>query len=137
MTQFGYRKLKFAVPAICAAMTILAHSQTFNTLVAFDGNNGNDPRLMSPVQGRDGKIYGTTAEGGRHNVGVLFRVSRSGAERVLDFCQKTGCPVGVYPEAGLVLGTDGNFYGTTGACDGYLWWNHISSNAYGKNNAPA
>jgi len=45
----------------------------------------------------------------------VFRISPSGSETTLHFF--VGSPTdGDYPEAGLVEGSDGNFYGTTTYC---------------------
>lgn len=63
------------------------------------------------TMGTDGNFYGTTSTGGAHAVGTVFRVTSDGQFTVLwDFTASTDEGV---PEAGLVLGTDGNFYGTT------------------------
>jgi uncharacterized repeat protein (TIGR03803 family) len=88
------------------------------TLVSFSGANGSSP--FSPlVQGTNGNFYGTTA-GGRgawfsgvstgYSYGTVFEVTPLGAltTRVLF----TGAN-GYNPSAGLVQGSDGNFYGTT------------------------
>jgi uncharacterized repeat protein (TIGR03803 family) len=59
-------------------------------------------------------IYGTTTDGGARNYGAGFKISPSGTLAVLyNFCVHTNCTDGAYPIAGLVLGTDENFYGTT------------------------
>jgi uncharacterized repeat protein (TIGR03803 family) len=68
------------------------------------------------VQGYDGNFYGTTYYGGTSArcsgaCGTLFKITPSGAEKVLH--SFTGFPDGAYPDTGLTLGTDGNFYGTT------------------------
>ncbi len=86
---------------------------TFTTLVTFDGTNGANPGL-SPIQGTDGNLYGGTAGGGEYGRGVLFKMTTSGTLTLLySFCAQSGCPdrVGAAPE---VLGSDGNFYGSTG-----------------------
>jgi uncharacterized repeat protein (TIGR03803 family) len=89
-------------------------AQTFTTLVTFDGLNGNTPYNVSLVQGLDGNFYGTTFFGGANNEGTVFKVTPSGTvTTVYSFCSQTNCTDGSYPYAGLVLGTDGNFYGTT------------------------
>lgn len=65
------------------------------------------------VEGSDGAFYGTTS--GTESNGTVFRITSAGALTTLhSFCQKGGlCKDGSTPEAGLVLGGDGNFYGTT------------------------
>jgi uncharacterized repeat protein (TIGR03803 family) len=68
------------------------------------------------VQGNDGNFYGVTFSCGAHNVGTVFRISSTKAYAVLyNFCSLPGCADGRSPLAGLVLGTDGNFYGTASA----------------------
>jgi len=81
------------------------------------------------VQASDGSFYGTTAVGGIHGgvcsgagCGTVFKITSTGVLTTLySFCVQTNCTDGFYPYAGLVQGTDGNFYGTTsqgGAHDG-------------------
>lgn len=72
------------------------------------------------VQGYDGNFYGTTYYGGAHNYGCVFKITPAGVFTLLySFDSFVGD--GVYPEAGLTLGTDGNLYGTTlvGGKNGY------------------
>lgn len=66
--------------------------------------------------GTDGSLYGTTVQGGTgvSSSGTVFRITPSGALTILySFCIQTGCSDGAYPEAVLLLGIDGSFYGTT------------------------
>ncbi len=66
------------------------------------------------VQGTDGNFYGTTSGGGAYGGGTVFEITPSGTLTMLySFCSQTGCTDGSVPYAGLVQGTDGNFYGTT------------------------
>jgi uncharacterized repeat protein (TIGR03803 family) len=72
--------------------------------------------LYAPlVQGTDGNFYGTTFQGGANNdTGTVFQITPSGTLKTLySFCAQSSCTDGRYPYAGLVQGTDGNFYGTT------------------------
>jgi uncharacterized repeat protein (TIGR03803 family) len=64
------------------------------------------------VQGTDGIFYGTTSFGGANlYYGTVFKITPSGTLTTLySFCD---CTDGANPAAGLVQGTDGNFYGTT------------------------
>ena len=66
------------------------------------------------VQAADGALYGTTGAGGTNGAGTVFRATLSGKLTTLySFCSQNGCADGGTPYAGLVQGTDGNFYGTT------------------------
>ena len=69
------------------------------------------------MQGSDGYFYGTTDLGGDTNLnsgygyGTVFKISPSGELTTL--YSFTDSNDGAYPQAGLVRGSDGNFYGTT------------------------
>jgi uncharacterized repeat protein (TIGR03803 family) len=69
------------------------------------------------VQGKDGNFYGTASQGGQgavNAVGTVFKITPAGQLTTLySFCSQTSCAEGDLPTAGLVLGKDGNFYGTT------------------------
>src|SRR6516165_1741756 len=68
------------------------------------------------VQAAGGNFYGTTADGGANNPGgTVFKITPSGTLTTLySFCSGGyPCADGDNPEAGLVQGTYGNFYGTT------------------------
>jgi uncharacterized repeat protein (TIGR03803 family) len=74
------------------------------------GNDGASPNGL--VQGRDGDFYGTTEIGGSDgDYGTIFRISASGA--LTSLYSFSGGNDGANPEAGLVQGSDGYFYGTT------------------------
>jgi uncharacterized repeat protein (TIGR03803 family) len=66
------------------------------------------------VQGSDGNFYGTTGGGGKLYGGTVFRISPSGIYTSL-YSFVSFSNDGVGPSAGLVQGSDGNFYGTTAA----------------------
>ncbi|MGA7927969.1 MAG: choice-of-anchor tandem repeat GloVer-containing protein [Candidatus Sulfotelmatobacter sp.] len=72
------------------------------------------------VQGPDGNFYGTTQSGGINNpycasgCGTVFKITPQGTLTSLySFCSEPNCADGASPGAGLALGSDGNFYGTT------------------------
>lgn len=117
MTKPKRMRRVLTVFLVCAATAIASQAQTFNTLVNFDLNNGGLPQYVSLIQGADGELYGTTSAGGQNSQGTIFKVSRGGAPATLttlySFCSQANCADGYDPWPGLVLATDGNFYGTT------------------------
>jgi uncharacterized repeat protein (TIGR03803 family) len=80
------------------------------TLASFSGTNGSHP-AAALLQGSDGNFYGTTANGGTNGSnGTVFQMTPTGTlTTVVSFNGING----IYPAAGLVQGSDGNFYGTT------------------------
>jgi uncharacterized repeat protein (TIGR03803 family) len=90
----------------------ISPSGTYTSLYFFGSvpNDGSGPNML--VQGSDGNFYGTTGAGGTYGYGSMFRISPGGSETNL---YSFGGPDndGEYPLAGLVQGTDSNFYGTT------------------------
>jgi uncharacterized repeat protein (TIGR03803 family) len=83
----------------------------------FDGTDGANP-VGGLVQGIDENFYGTTTYGGDTLNGTVFKITSSRMLTTLySFCphphKHKGCADGANPEAALVQGTDGNFYGTT------------------------
>jgi len=80
------------------------------------------------AQGIDGNFYGVTEDGGSNGeayggFGTAFKLTPSGTlTTIYDFCALSDCTDGINPQAGLIVGGDGNFYGVTtggGANDGF------------------
>ena len=87
----------------------------YTNLYSFESeiNGGSEPN-STLVQGSDGNFYGTTSLGGTNpaNFGIAFRISPGGT--YTNLYRFAGYPNdGQNPAAGLVQGSDGNFYGTT------------------------
>ena len=82
------------------------------------GTDGEIP-YAGLIQGSDGNFYGTTYFGGSHGFGTVFKVTPGGTEAVL--YSFAGGSDGEHPYAGVIQGSDGNFYGTTyqGGTSGY------------------
>lgn len=91
-------------------------AQTFKSLYQFNGSDGEGPYLVTLVQGPAGDLYGTTANGGDLNCdppngcGTVFRMNLAGKLKTLHVFEGMD---GMPPYAGLILASDGNFYGTT------------------------
>jgi uncharacterized repeat protein (TIGR03803 family) len=82
-------------------------------LYSFTGGRDGSAPVGALVQGTDGYFYGAT----EHNMffgyafyGTIFKISANGALTTLYTLNYTD---GAYPLAGLIQGSDGNFYGTT------------------------
>jgi uncharacterized repeat protein (TIGR03803 family) len=80
------------------------------TLHSFNGTDGANP-YAGLVQASDGNFYGTTSGGGTTYAGTVFKISTNGDLTTL--YSFTAGNDGSGPYAGLVQGSDGNFYGTT------------------------
>jgi uncharacterized repeat protein (TIGR03803 family) len=91
---------------------------TLTTLVSFNGTNGATPNDRL-VFGLDGMLYGTTYGGGTSGAGVIFGMATNGNLNLS--VSLDGTNDGSQLIAGLILGSDGNFYGTAynGGVGGY------------------
>jgi uncharacterized repeat protein (TIGR03803 family) len=85
---------------------------TLTTKYSFSGNtDGAQPR-GALIQASDGDFYGITFSGGlSSNAGTVFSINPAGTLTTL--YRFTGGDDGANPAAGLVQGSDSNFYGTT------------------------
>jgi uncharacterized repeat protein (TIGR03803 family) len=85
------------------------------TVSVLDSFNNSDGYYLygSVVQGVDGFLYGTTRAGGSGQGGVIFKLSLAGNFTLLRQFDVNSLTDGYYPDAGMVLATDGNFYGAT------------------------
>jgi uncharacterized repeat protein (TIGR03803 family) len=101
-----------------------ATNGTLATLVSFGKTNGAYPQA-GLVRGSDGNLYGNTSAGGAYTnllsglgYGTVFMLGTNGTLTTLVSFDGTN---GAAPEAGLIQGADGNFYGTTsqGGTNGY------------------
>jgi uncharacterized repeat protein (TIGR03803 family) len=85
---------------------------SLTTLASFSGfPNGSFP-VGGVIMDSSGNLYGTTSDGGGNHIdGTVFKVARgSGAITTLASFNGTN---GSEPEAGLIMDSSGNLYGTT------------------------
>jgi uncharacterized repeat protein (TIGR03803 family) len=88
-------------------------SGTLSIVHTFNMTDGSQP-TAGLIQATDRSFYGTTSEGGCQNQGTVFKITSNGVVTTLyNFCSQTNCADGAIPNAPLLQGTDGNFYGTT------------------------
>ena len=92
----------------CLTATI-STAQTFRTLVVFQGANGANPGFTPLIQGEDGSLHGVTRTGGMGD-GTLFKMTAQGKLRTI---YSFICCGGILPAGGLLLNTDGIYFGTT------------------------
>ncbi|MGB8889368.1 MAG: choice-of-anchor tandem repeat GloVer-containing protein [Candidatus Korobacteraceae bacterium] len=117
----------YTFEASCLVGTCPAPTETFNIIHTFVGGDGVHS-VTGLVQAADGSLYGTTAEGGGHNGGTVFKISGGTLTTLYNFCSQSGCADGLTPKGGLVKASDGTFYGTTaeGGADNYGTIFHIT-----------
>src|SRR5262249_48890238 len=61
------------------------------------------------MQSADGRLYGTTSNGGKCGVGTIYKLEASGGMTTIhSFCHADGA----FPKAALMQAADGYFYGT-------------------------
>ena len=84
---------------------------------SFGGSSGNVVDGISPngrlvLDSATGNLYGTTSDGGANGAGAVFEIAGGATESILwSFGGTTGD--GQNPDAGLVMDSSGNLYGTT------------------------
>jgi uncharacterized repeat protein (TIGR03803 family) len=109
------------IAAVASAAVLLVPSGAaaqvqFDVMHSFAGgaSDGASPQAAL-IQGTDGNFYGTTVRGGLFDEGTVFRMTPAGSVAVLHTFGHPcpGCTHGAGPEAELLQGIDGNFYGTT------------------------
>jgi uncharacterized repeat protein (TIGR03803 family) len=80
-------------------------------LYSFTGGADGDAPNAGVIRDPAGNLYGTTYYGGIARAGVVYKVDAAGQETVL--YSFTGKADGSGPNAGVILDSSGNLYGTT------------------------
>ncbi len=80
-------------------------------LTSFQSGPAGENPAGALVQGANGLLYGTAEYGGIDNFGTVYSATTSGA--LLTTTTFEGGLDGANPQSDLILGADGNFYGTT------------------------
>jgi uncharacterized repeat protein (TIGR03803 family) len=107
----------------CGEVFKVATNGVVSSVASFNGTNGIQPQA-NLVAGSDGNLYGTTIFGGNgntnHGLGTIFRVKpKGGITALVSFNRINGTcvPFAGYsstdPQPDLLVGNDGNLYGTT------------------------
>jgi uncharacterized repeat protein (TIGR03803 family) len=103
--------LAMVMALVLAGQMFHANAQIESNLYSFEGPpDGANPRC-GLVQDSDGNYYGTTYAGGTNSSGSVFRLTPGGSYASL-YSFGSQPFDGTHPSAGLILGGDGNFYGT-------------------------
>jgi uncharacterized repeat protein (TIGR03803 family) len=109
-----------ALQADVANVAVNCSASTDVALHALNGTTDGGASYPGLILARDGNLYGATCEGGNMSVpggaGTLFRVTRTGSTSTYEVLYTLdGTTDGNGPNAKLLQGADGSFYGTTNA----------------------
>jgi uncharacterized repeat protein (TIGR03803 family) len=105
---------------VCAVLTVVVMSASvswaitgYTKVYSFTGGvDGRDPATALTFDSA-GNAYGTTAAGGDFDLGAVFQLTPSGGGWVETVIYSfTGGNDGSDPHGGVILGADGNLYGT-------------------------
>jgi uncharacterized repeat protein (TIGR03803 family) len=114
MGLISARRLFRSLVALLTLLVFSQHSQaqTYAIVHSFAGapTDGDKPN-GDLIRDAAGNLYGTSFQGGTHDLGVVFKLDPSGAETIL--YNFTGAADGSHPEAGLFQDPTGNLYGMT------------------------
>ena len=93
----------------------IARAQTYTVLYTFTGPCGGGFAVGGVTLDQAGRIYGTTAYGGAHDGGVVYRLAHEGQGWICYAVYSFGYQDqdGSNPYSGVIFGPDGLIYGTT------------------------
>jgi uncharacterized repeat protein (TIGR03803 family) len=101
-----------SVTSNISGVSVTCSAATESEIYSFDANADGVAPSANIIQGSDGNFYGTTYAGGTNLSGTVFKITPAGVETVLHSFAG-GATDGSFPRAGMIQGSDGNFYGTT------------------------
>ena len=110
--------LAFVVALTSFTFVSAASAQTFSNIYSFDGNVGLQ-LWGGVILDKAGNLYGTAMFGGTFGAGIVYELSPNGSNWTeTTLYAFTGGADGGAPEAGLVMDTAGNLYGSTTGFNG-------------------
>lgn len=105
-------KKALVATSLIVALATSAYAKPEETVLHSFGAAGDGQHPHSGLLvGKDGAFYGTTLHGGPTGLGIVFRLTAGGEEKVL--YNFTGASKGAFPVAGVVMDRKGNLYGTS------------------------
>jgi uncharacterized repeat protein (TIGR03803 family) len=80
----------------------------------FQGATSDGAQPFAPlIFGSNGDLYGTTENGGANYKGTVFQLAQSGGSWTETVLYSFSSSSGAFPQAPLILGSNGDLYGTT------------------------
>jgi uncharacterized repeat protein (TIGR03803 family) len=116
----------------CGSILKLTTAGVLNSSYMFPCGPGGAFPIGPLVQASNGNFYSTTQDGGTNGEGTIYQVTTGLAVTILHSFGTTFGD-GSYPGAGLLLATDGNYYGSTaegGTFDDGVLFNTTTSGTY-------
>ncbi|HEY4841987.1 MAG TPA: choice-of-anchor tandem repeat GloVer-containing protein [Terriglobales bacterium] len=112
----GSRRLAVVCSLLLALAAASVQGQTYNDLYDFNCAIGTcfPYNFGYLTQGLKGNLFGTSTQTNTFLLGGVFEISRTGG-LVANFYDFDGLSDGGFPNGGVTLASDGNFYGTSAA----------------------
>lgn len=93
-------------------VTVACDPPKYSNAFVFDGQALGAVPAAALIQDKDGNFYGTTFAGGTNGLGTVYKITPDG-KTLTSIYSFNGTNAPAAPAAALVLGRDGNLYGTT------------------------
>src|SRR5258705_253846 len=86
----------------------------YQQLYAFKGGTSDGEYLYDAIiEGADGRLYGTTVNGGPEDGGLVFTMNKDGSGYAILHHFRVSPTNGLSPWGGVIQGSDGRLYGAT------------------------